>query len=103
MATVLEALDELAAEQWQRHWHHPAIRRYLTTGDSKQLAKIPTPALKSKGFPSELLEALLVSIDKPGDHETRLLRLCVEKELSSGVGDWLISVNADKPDSFVGH
>ena len=100
MATVLEALDELAAEKWQRHWHHPAIRRFLTTGDSEELAKIPARAFKDKAFPSALLEALHCSIDKPGDHEMRLLRLCVEKELTSAIGDWLISVNAEKPDCF---
>ena len=56
MSTILEALEESAADHWHRQWHHPAIRQFLTTGDSHQLAKIP--ALKERGLPSELRNAL---------------------------------------------
>src|SRR5262245_44491886 len=98
--SILKALEESAADHWTRQWQHPAILRFLRTGDSHQLAKIP--ALKNQSLPSKLLDALFESTGRLGDPEARFIRLCVEKGLSLSIGDWLISVNSENPGSFDG-
>ncbi len=41
MASIISALETLAAKGWWREWQNPAWKQFLLTGDEKQLKKLP--------------------------------------------------------------
>ena len=56
MATIIEALETLAAKGWWKEWQNPAWKLFILTGDEKQLKRIgkaenrkPTPEVKGAG------------------------------------------------------
>ena len=55
MSKILEAIDHLAQQTYTPEWGHPAIRKYIETGDESLLKAIPSP---KDSWAGELLGAL---------------------------------------------
>ena len=57
MSGILEALEKVAASQWNRFWQAPGWKEFVATGDPKHLKGLPKPA-SYESLPTELLQAL---------------------------------------------
>jgi hypothetical protein len=68
MATIVEALETMAAKGWWKEWQNPAWKQFVLTGDEKQLKKLPK-FTEHSWLPPELLSALPApSQTPPGAH-----------------------------------
>src|SRR5690349_14900161 len=87
MATIIEALDWLAAKSWLKEWRNPAWKEFVLTGDERQLARLP----KFTGIawlPAELLAALPTP-DQLGEAGQRFLRACLAAGHPEALGKWM--------------
>lgn len=87
MASIITALETLAAKGWWREWQNPAWKQFLLTGDEKQLKKLPKFSDHSF-LPPELLSAI------PGpelmDEEgKRFLSACAFAGHPQAIGNWI--------------
>jgi hypothetical protein len=87
MASIITALETLAARGWWKEWQNPAWKQFVLTGDEKQLKKLPKFSDHS-WLPPELLSALPVpsQIDQSGK---RFLQACCFAEHPQAVGTWI--------------
>jgi hypothetical protein len=87
MATIIEALETLAAKGWWKEWQNPAWKQFILTGDEKQLKKLPK-FTEHSWLPPELLSALPApsQIDDSGK---RFLQACCVAEHPQAIGNWI--------------
>jgi len=87
MATIIEALETLAAKGWWKEWQNPAWKQFVLTGDEKQLKKLPKFSDHS-WLPAELLSALPIP-SQIDDQGKRFLQACCVAEHPQAVGNWI--------------
>jgi hypothetical protein len=87
MASIITALETMAAKGWWKEWRNPAWKQFVLTGDEKQLKKLPKFSDHS-WVPSELLSALPApsQIEEQG---RRFLKACFVAEHPQALGNWI--------------
>jgi Domain of unknown function (DUF4132) len=91
MATIVEALDLVAAKRWYKEWQNPVWKQFIATGDKSLLPKIP--AFKDYSWlPPELLNAL-PSAGQLDEGSKRFLRACHSAGHKEAVGTWIAKCN----------
>jgi hypothetical protein len=92
MATIVEALDLVAAKRWYKEWQNPFWKQFIATGDKSLLPKIP--AFRDYSWlPAELLNAL-PSASQLDEGSKRFLRACHSAGHKQAVGGWIEKCNA---------
>ena len=87
MASIITALETLAAKGWWKEWQNPAWKQFVLTGDEKQLKKLPK--FSDHGWlPPELLSALPTP-SQIDDQARRFLQACCVAEHPQAVGNWI--------------
>ncbi len=87
MATIIEALETLAAKGWCQEWQNPAWKHFILTGDEKQLKQLPK-FTEYSWLPPELLAALPVP-SQIDDRGKRFLQACCAAEHPQAIGNWI--------------
>lgn len=87
MASIITALETLAAKGWWKEWQNPAWKQFVLTGDEKQLKKLPKFSDHS-WLPPELLSALPTP-SQIDDQARRFLQACCVAEHPQAVGNWI--------------
>ncbi len=87
MASIITALETVAAKGWWKEWQNPAWKQFVLTGDEKHLKKLPKFPDHS-WLPPELLSALPTpsQIEEEG---RRFLQACCAAEHPQAVGTWI--------------
>src|SRR5579859_131294 len=87
MASIIEALESLAAKGWYKEWQQPAWKQFMLTGDEgllKFLPKFP----EHTWLPAELL-SVLPGPDQIDDSGRRFLQACHVAEHPQAIGVWM--------------
>lgn len=87
MASIIEALEILAAKGFWKEWQNPAWKQFLLSGYEKHLKKLPKFRDHNR-LPVELLSALPVP-EQIDDHGKRFLRACHAAGLPQALGMWI--------------
>lgn len=83
MSQLLEALDKLAQQSWNKNWQNPAIRQFVESGDERLLGSIPKLD-HAWGLDSALPVPSSWTVEAG-----RLLQLAVRDDIQGVYSNWL--------------
>jgi len=101
MASIIEALESLAAKGWYKEWQKPAWKQFMLTGDEGLLKFLPKFSERT-WLPTELLSAL-PGPDQIEDSGRRFLRGCHAAGHPQAIGVWMqqcLNKNAADKEQF---
>lgn len=87
MASIIEALESLAAKGWYKEWQKRAWKQFMLTGDEGSLKFLPKFP-EHTWLPTELLSEL-PGPDQIDDSGRRFLRACQAAGHPQAVGVWM--------------